>query len=204
MAIGIKTFQHTCINWSTLSLGKVHLNHIIRNIRKITLLINQKRPQPAESNIPCIGLCQPPRNPATAKPLTTNIYAYSLRKNTAQRNPEYSVIQPATNSDSASGISKGVRFVSAIALIKKMKDQAIEHAMNLAESQADAMQSGVVEWLRSDEFEIKCQTNGNINGANIGQEAPDFELSIIANGNGTFQLSDYQDQIVVLAFFAPG
>jgi hypothetical protein len=44
------------------------------------------------------------------------------------------------------------------ALIKKMKDQAIEHAMNLAESQADAMQSGVVEWLRSDEFEIKLAT----------------------------------------------
>ena len=56
----------------------------------------------------------------------------------------------------------------------------------------------------NDEFEVKCQTNGNINGANIGQEAPDFELNIIANGNGTFKLSDYQGQIVVLAFFAPG
>ena len=56
----------------------------------------------------------------------------------------------------------------------------------------------------NDEFEVKCQTNGNINGANIGQEAPDFELDIIANGNGTFKLSDYQDQIVVIAFFAPG
>ena len=56
----------------------------------------------------------------------------------------------------------------------------------------------------NDEFEVKCQTNGNINGANIGQEAPDFELDIIANGNGTFKLSDYQNQIVVIAFFAPG
>ena len=55
-----------------------------------------------------------------------------------------------------------------------------------------------------DEFEVKCQTNGNINGANVGDEAPDFELDIIANGNGTFKLSDYQGQVVVLAFFAPG
>ena len=55
----------------------------------------------------------------------------------------------------------------------------------------------------NDEFEVKCQTNGNINGANIGEQAPDFELDIIANGNGTFKLSDYEGQIVVMAFFAP-
>ena len=90
-------------------------------MRKITFPINQKSPQPAELNIPGIGLSHPPRKPATANPLTTNIFAYSLKKNTAQRNPEYSVIQPATNSDSASGISKGVLFVSATALIKKIK-----------------------------------------------------------------------------------
>ena len=42
-----------------------------------------------------------------------------------------------------------------------------------------------------------------LNGANIGDEAPDFELEIIANGTGTFRLSDHLDQIVVLAFFAP-
>ena len=40
------------------------------------------------------------------------------------------------------------------AVIKAMKDKAIEHAMNLAESQADAMQTGVIAWLKSDEFEI--------------------------------------------------
>ena len=49
------------------------------------------------------------------------------------------------------------------------------------------------------EFEI----NGNINGANVGEEAPDFNLEIVANGTGTFQLSDYLCQIVVLAFFSP-
>jgi len=54
-----------------------------------------------------------------------------------------------------------------------------------------------------DESEIICETNGNINGANIGDIAPDFDLNIIANGSGTFQLSDHIGQIVVLAFFAP-
>ena len=54
-----------------------------------------------------------------------------------------------------------------------------------------------------DESEIICETNGNINGANIGDIAPDFNLDIIANGSGNFQLSDYIDKVVVLAFFAP-
>ena len=54
-----------------------------------------------------------------------------------------------------------------------------------------------------DESEVICETNGNINGANIGDIAPDFALNIIANGNGIFRLSDYLDQIVVLVFFSP-
>ena len=54
-----------------------------------------------------------------------------------------------------------------------------------------------------DESEIICETNGNIIGANIGDSAPDFELNIIANGMGSFQLSDYLGQVVVIAFFAP-
>ena len=54
-----------------------------------------------------------------------------------------------------------------------------------------------------DESEIICETNGNINGANIGQEAPDFNLQIVANGNGNFQLSDHLGAVVVIAFFAP-
>ncbi len=55
----------------------------------------------------------------------------------------------------------------------------------------------------ADEPEIICETNGNINGANIGQPAPDFNLEYLANGNGNFQLSDNLDQIIVLAFFSP-
>ena len=55
----------------------------------------------------------------------------------------------------------------------------------------------------NDEPEVICETNGNINGANIGQEASNFNLDIVANGNGSFQLSDYLGSIVVIAFFAP-
>jgi hypothetical protein len=55
-----------------------------------------------------------------------------------------------------------------------------------------------------DEPQITVELNGNIDGINIGEPAPDFELDIIANGSGSFHLSDHLGQIVVLAFFAPG
>jgi len=54
-----------------------------------------------------------------------------------------------------------------------------------------------------DEWEVICETNGNINGANIGQDAPDFNLEVVANGTGDFQLSDYLGSVVVIAFFSP-
>ena len=45
------------------------------------------------------------------------------------------------------------------------------------------------------------ETNGNIDGANIGEPAPNFNLNYVANGNGNFQLSDHLGKIIVLAFF---
>ena len=54
-----------------------------------------------------------------------------------------------------------------------------------------------------DESEIICETNGNIDGANIGETAPDFELEYVANGSGSFKLSDHLGKVVVIAFFAP-
>src|SRR5438045_9259848 len=58
------------------------------------------------------GACHPPRNRVTARPLTANIPRYSAMKNVAYLNPEYSVMCPATISDSPSGTSNGVRFDS--------------------------------------------------------------------------------------------
>tara|TARA_Y100000590_G_scaffold292927_1_gene329890 strand:- start:33 stop:1439 length:1407 start_codon:yes stop_codon:yes gene_type:complete len=55
----------------------------------------------------------------------------------------------------------------------------------------------------SDENEIICETNGNISGANVGDQAPDFNLPVMYNGSGNFQLSNNLGKVVVLAFFAP-
>ena len=55
-----------------------------------------------------------------------------------------------------------------------------------------------------DEPEIICETNGNIDGANIGEIAPDFELDYVANGSGSFNLSEHLGEVVVIAFFSPG
>ena len=55
----------------------------------------------------------------------------------------------------------------------------------------------------ADEPLVMCETNGNIDGANIGEPAIDFDLDYVANGTGTFQLSDHFGQVVVIAFFSP-
>src|ERR1051325_8537611 len=58
------------------------------------------------------GAGQPPRNTVTPRPLMANMPMYSARKNVAYLNPEYSVMWPATISDSPSGTSNGGRFDS--------------------------------------------------------------------------------------------
>ena len=55
----------------------------------------------------------------------------------------------------------------------------------------------------SDQPLVMCETNGNIDGANIGEPAIDFELDYVANGQGTFKLSEQLGKVVVIAFFAP-
>lgn len=56
---------------------------------------------------------QPPKNKVDTKALIKSIFAYSPRKNKAKVIAEYSTLYPDTNSASASGKSKGCRFVSA-------------------------------------------------------------------------------------------
>src|SRR5205814_7516338 len=58
------------------------------------------------------GECQPPRNNVAASPVIANIPIYSAMKKVAYLKPEYSVMWPATISDSPSGTSNGVRFDS--------------------------------------------------------------------------------------------
>jgi len=64
---------------------------------------------------------QPPKNNMANKQDITSILLYSARKKSAKGVELYSTLKPATNSASASGKSKGVRFVSARIETKKIK-----------------------------------------------------------------------------------
>src|ERR1044072_3280081 len=81
------------------------------------------RNQIQEGMMPLDGMkpSPPPRKRAAAMPEDRKTYAYSARKKRANFRPENSVWNPATNSDSASGISKGVRFVSATEQMIKIR-----------------------------------------------------------------------------------
>ena len=81
------------------------------------------------------------------------------------------------------------------------ENQLVELAYNASNSNASG--SYRIYSNDPDQSEIICQLVGNVDGANVGEPAPNFNLEIVANGNGYFQLSDYMGQVVVLAFFAP-
>jgi len=87
-----------------------------RTTKKYVLSVNQSTPRIGRASTP--GPCQPPNQRVAMIADTTVTSPYSARKNTPQRIPEYSVRKPATSSDSASGRSNGLRFVSARAAMK--------------------------------------------------------------------------------------
>ena len=64
---------------------------------------------------------QEPMKIIQAKELIRIIEEYSAKKNKAKPILEYSTLKPETNSLSASGKSKGARFVSAKILIRNMR-----------------------------------------------------------------------------------
>src|SRR4051812_22503495 len=75
------------------------------------------------------GACQPPRKSVTARPLIANIPRYSAMKKVAYLNPEYSVMCPATISDSPSGTSNGVRFDSTRPETKNKRKAVAPHGV---------------------------------------------------------------------------
>src|SRR4029077_1289179 len=77
------------------------------------------------------GRSHPPSHSVTAIEDTAIIAEYSARKNNDQRKPLYSVWNPAVNSDSASGKSKGARLVSATMATAKMKNAIRPKGKNL-------------------------------------------------------------------------
>src|SRR5713101_6709341 len=68
------------------------------------------------------GDSYPPKNSIEHRQETVIMLVYSAIKNIANLKLAYSVWKPATSSDSASGRSKGTRFVSATAATKKQKN----------------------------------------------------------------------------------
>src|SRR4029079_14422837 len=65
-----------------------------------------------------MGACQPPKNMTAVSALIKIMFMYSARKNSANVIPEYSIMWPATISDSPSTTSNGARLVSATPLTK--------------------------------------------------------------------------------------
>src|SRR5690606_41049344 len=94
---------------------RIHTN---RNMNIQTLTTNHRTGHQPVLNIPSLiaesghGARHPPRNRVVATAETLSMLMYSARKNHANFIEEYSVMKPETSSPSASGRSKGRRFVS--------------------------------------------------------------------------------------------
>ncbi len=93
------------------------------------------------------------------------------------------------------------QIINPLESLNPGESQIIEIIYNA--SNANASGSYRIYSNDPDESEIICETNGNIDGANIGEPAADFNLNYVANGNGNFALSNNLGKIIVLAFFAP-
>src|ERR687889_2910600 len=92
---------------------------IMKN-RKLALSTNQITPGTQVKGGNGIGDSQPPRNRIVPSAHMPMMATYSPSMNMRNGVEEYSTMKPATSSDSASGRSKGGRFVSAMAEIKKI------------------------------------------------------------------------------------
>jgi len=117
---GRKLFQPIYINWSYLYLGKVALV----TMKKITPIMIFRLNHKLSGNIfkrnKLLSGNHPPKNKIETKALIKSMLAYSPKKNKAKVIAEYSTLYPDTNSASASGKSKGCRFVSASIEIQKI------------------------------------------------------------------------------------
>lgn len=92
-----------------------------KSIEKITLLENRIQPGTKYNTVIFNMGSQPPIKNITVKQHIKIILEYSAREKRANVIDEYSTLYPGTSSDSASGESNGVRFVSASIQIKNRK-----------------------------------------------------------------------------------
>src|SRR5918998_3657342 len=90
---------------------------IMKN-KKLALSTNQMTPGTQVKGGNGIGDSQPPRNRIVPRAHMPMMATYSPSMKSRNGVDEYSTMNPATSSDSASGRSKGGRFVSAMAEMK--------------------------------------------------------------------------------------
>ena len=84
-------------------------------------ILNENQNAPGIKLKKLTGGNQPPKNKIEFNALINNILEYSPKENNANPIAEYSTLYPETNSASASGKSKGCRFVSASVVTKKIR-----------------------------------------------------------------------------------
>src|SRR5579884_3169460 len=120
----------------------------------ITLPTNQIQPGIQVNGTMLSGGSHPPQNMAAFSPLMVSIAAYSPMKNIANFMEENSVWNPAINSDSASGRSKGARLVSAIMAMvkmltgtKRLRSQYQEKMLPRSHSKPEWMPGGSTFWV---------------------------------------------------------
>ena len=100
------------MSWSNRYRGNAARTHTNPNRIATTLIPNHKKPGIRKKSNGK-GESHPPKKHSAVIVLIRIIFEYSPRKKRANPMAEYSVKYPATNSASASGKSKGARFVSA-------------------------------------------------------------------------------------------
>ena len=115
-AIGKKTFQPKRINWSQRTRGTTPRIIINKKIKK--KVFKEKNKGPGIKDNKDVNSNQPPTNKITVIAHIKIMLLYSAKKKRANPIAEYSTLYPETNSASASGKSKGCRFVSANVEIK--------------------------------------------------------------------------------------
>lgn len=97
----------------------------------------------------------------------------------------------------------GTEFIANEDLTTLPPDSTITLDIEYFPSSSNASSEYVFRTNDPDEYETNVVVIGNNNGINIGEPAPNFELPIIYNGGGNFQLTDYLGSVVVIAYFAP-
>src|SRR5689334_19777546 len=85
------------------------------------------------------GHMPPPRNSVVAMAETVTMFTYSARKNSANFSDEYSVWNPPTSSDSASGRSNGARLVSPVIAMTKTAKLGMSSQPNQPDACAPTM-----------------------------------------------------------------